>query len=79
MYVLKCACPVSSESSLKYKLVVQVIMDTTSKSTTGNQVINTFTTTVQVTETSRLAQHSKLLTSEYILGIHLWSPQNKNK
>ena len=43
-------------------------MNTTSKSTNSNQVTNTFTTTVQVTETSRLAQHSKLLTSEYILG-----------
>ena len=38
-------------------------MNTTSKSTNGNQAIIHFTTAVQVTDTSRLAEHSKLLTS----------------
>ena len=50
-------------------------MNTTSKSTNGNQVINTFSTAVTVIDTSRLAQHSKLLTSEVNLGMPLWSVQ----
>ena len=53
-------------------------MNTTSKSTNGNQVINTFSTAVQVIDTSRQAQHSKLLTSEVNLGMPLWSVQAKN-
>ena len=51
-------------------------MNTTSKSTLA---IRFLLLQYQVTETSRLAQHSKLLTSEYILGIPLWSPQTKDK
>ena len=53
-------------------------MNTTSKNTNGDQIINTFTTAERVTDTSRLTQHSKLLTSEFNLGMPLWSVQAKN-